>query len=281
MGLIIKPNSKYRALQCHVYRWDSFKKVFRGEPITVQWSLIKEILAVSSQQNSQYYLHFETADGLQANLHFFTDEIENKADFESFLTNNPDKVRHNKFSYFGEQMVDSVGPYLRYGAVTTKYVIGLLALTFMFFQLKYFGSLLIEKYQFLIKASCNQQCAQELWSISTLWFYVLMATLSPLIPFLFYKKIYSAVAKSKNIQVINSAMIETFLLAGLGVVLLFSTSPKILSSTSKYTRVLVAYSDGSLQAKLSQKVEMASKRKFQGDVDDTEEIELLEDLREE
>lgn len=273
MGLIIKPKSKYRALQCHVYRWDSFKKVFRGEPILVSWDLIKEILVMSDDKTTQYHLQFETAEGLHASLHFLADEVENKAEFESFLTNNQDRVRHNKFSYFGGQVVDSMGPYFRYGAITTKFMIGLLAITFMFYQLKYFGSLLIQKYQFLIKASCNQQCAQELWSISTLWFFVLLSTLAPLIPFLFYKKIYSVVSKSKNIQVINSAMIETFLLGFIGVLLLFGTSSKMWTATTKYTKVLAAYSDGSLQAKLAQKVEMASKRKFQGDVDDTEEVE--------
>lgn len=281
MGLIIKPKSKLRALQCRLLTWESLKMVYRGEPIIIAWDNIKETLVISNDKNSRYHVIFETTDGLQADLHFFANEVENKADFESYLENNQDKTRSNKFSHFGGQMVDSMGPYFRYGAVSTKWVIGLLALTFMFFQMKYFGSLLIQKYQFLIKASCNQQCANELWSISTLWFYVTMVTLTPLIPILFYKKIYSAAAKSKNIQVINSTMAEIFILAGVGVFLLISASPKIWTSTTKYTKVLAAYSDGSLQAKLSQKVEMASKRAFQGDVEDTEEIEVLEDLHEE
>lgn len=281
MGLIIKPQSKFRALQCHVYRWESFKKVYRGEPIDIAWENINEILVVPSDKTSHYHLDFITADGYQANLGFLAEEVVNSVDFEAFLKDNPDKVRSNKLSYFGGHMVDSMGPYLRYGAITTKYIIGLLALTFMFYQFKYFGSLLIQKYQFLINASCNQQCAQELWSISTLWFYILLVTLSPLIPFLFYRKIYSAVSKSKNVQVINSAMIETLLLAAIGVASLYTASPKIWTSTSRYTKVLASYSDGSLQAKLSQKVEMASKREFQGDVDDVEEVEPLENPYEE
>lgn len=281
MGLIIRPKSKLRALQCRVHNWESLKMVYRSEPVIIAFENIKEILVISDDRNSRYHAIFETTDGLQADLHFFADEVENKADFESFLENNPDKTRSNKYSHFGEQMVEFVNPYFRYGAVTTKYVIGLLALTFMFYQFKYFGSLFIQKYQFLIKSSCNQQCAQELWSVSTLWFYLLLTTLSPLIPFLFYKKIYSRAKRSKNVQVINSTLTEMLLLGVLGVMLVFNASPKIWTSTTKYTNILASYSNGTLQAKLSQKVEMASKRAFQGDVEDTEEIEILEDLHEE
>ena len=281
MGLIVKAKSKIRALQCRVHSWESLKMVYRSEPIFIAWDKIKEILVISNDKNSRYHVVFETTDGLQADLHFFADEVENKADFESYLENNLDKIRLNKFSHFGGHMVDFVNPYFRYGAITTKYMIGLLALTFMFYQFKYFGSLFIQKYQFLIKSSCNQQCAQELWSISTVWFYLLLTTLSPLIPFLFYKKIYSTAKRSKNVQVINSALTETLLLGAIGILLAFNASPKIWNSTSKYTNILASYSNGTLQAKLSQKVEMASKRAFQGDVEDTEEAEVLEDLHEE
>ncbi len=281
MGLIIKAKSKLRALQCRVHSWESLKMVYRSEPIIIAWVNIKEILVISNDKNSRYHVVFETTDGLQADLHFFADEVENKADFESYLENHQDKLRLNKYSHFGEQVAEFVNPYFRYGAVTTKYVIGLLALTFMFYQFKYFGSLFIQKYQFLIKSSCNQQCAQELWSISTVWFYLLLTTLSPLIPFLFYKKIYSRAKRSKNIQVINSTLAEMLLLGALGVMFVFNASPKIWTSTTKYTNLLASYSNGTLQAKLSQKVEMASKRAFQGDVEDTEEIEILEDLHEE
>ena len=117
--------------------------------------------------------------------------------------------------------------------------------------------------------------------MSTVWFYLLLTTLSPLIPFLFYKKIYSTAKRSKNIQVINSALTETLLLGAIGILLVFNASPKIWESTSKYSNILVSYNNNSLQAKLSQKVEMASKRAFQGDVEDTEEIEILEDQHEE
>lgn len=281
MGLIIKSKSKLRAMQSYIYTWDNLKKVYRDEAISIPWEGIDEILVATHNQKPYYYIDYRTSDGYQTTLAFFTEEVENLAELEAFLQNNPDKIRHNKFKFLGHQMADYVGPYFKYGAITTKFIIGLAALAFMFFQAKYFGTLLIQKYQFLIKASCNQQCAEQLWSISTLWFFAITMTLAPLIPVMFYKKIYSNVSKSKNIQVINGTITETILLGAVGVFLLIGAAPTMLNSTTRYSKVLASYSNGTLQLKLSQKIEMASKRAFQGDVDDVEEVEVLQDQHEE
>lgn len=281
MGLTITPKSKFRALQSYVLNWESIKKAYHGEPIVIAWDCINEIFVISDAKRPQYNIDFINAHGYRTNLSFFADEIDSLSEFQNFLEANPSKVHNDKFRFLREQVFGSFGSYLRYGAVTTKYIVGLLAITFMFFQLKYFGSLLIQKYQFLIKASCNQQCAETVWSITALFFYAALMTLSPLIPFLFYKKIYSAAAKSKNVQLINTSIIETLLLAVVGVNLVAQATPKIQSTTSKYSKLIASYSDGTLQAKLSQKIEMASKREFQGDIDEVETVDVLQDQREE
>ena len=268
-------------MQTYLYTWANLKRAYRGDAVTIPFEGINEVLVANQGQKTYYHLDYSTPTGYQTSITFFPEEVENLPEFEAFLLANPEKTRSNKFKFLRGQFADYFRPYLRYGAVTTKFMIALMAFTFMFFQAKYFGSLLIQKYQFLIKATCNQQCAQELWSISAIWFYAVMATLAPIIPILFYKKIYKAAKKSKNTRVSNATRTETFLLGVVGVFLLAGASPMILNTTTKYTKILVSYSDGTLQAKLSQKIEMASKREFQGDVDDVEEVEVLQDQREE
>lgn len=281
MGLIIKPKSKYRAFLSYVLGWKSAKKAFHNEPIVIAWDCISEILVISNPKITQYIIAYTNPDGYSTTLTFFTDEVQDLTTFESYLTANPHKVRVNSLHYFREQMFDSMGLYLRYSAVTAKFTIGLLAMTFMFFQFKYFGTLLIQKYQFLIRSSCNQQCAETLWSLTTVFMFALLMTCAPLIPFLFYKKLRSTAAKSKNVQVINTTIIETALITIVGLTLLIETAPRIHKSTTQYSKVLVSYSNGSLQAKLTQKIEMASKRQFQGDTEDSEESEVLQDQHEE
>jgi len=268
MGLMIKPKSKIRALQSRIYSWDSVKAVMRDEPIIIPWERITEILAIPHPIDPQYHLHFTCANAMHSVVYFYTSEVGNFAEFDSYLNAHPIKKREGRFSYISEHMAEYVGPYFKYGAVTTKYIIGVLALTFMFYQFKYFGSFLIEKYQFLIKASCNQQCAEELWSVSMVWFYFVLACFSPIVPFLFYKKIYASVLKSKNVQVINSTLTETVLLATVGLIMFAASSPRLWDSTSKYSNFIASYTNNSLQTKLSQKVEMASKRQFEGDIEE-------------
>lgn len=281
MGLIIRPNSKLRALQCRVFSWQALKEVYRREPIVIAWENISEILVFPEDKQRHFVIEFINGDGYKTIMSFFAEEVDNLSEFENYLHENPEKSHPNRYKFYKDILVESVKPNLRYGVISLKFIIGLLALSFMYFQFKYFGSLLIQKYQFLIKVSCNVQCAQQLWSISTMFFYVLMIFLAPVIPLLFYKKIYSAVARSKNVQVINSAITETILLAAVGLTILLTSSPAIFKATTRYSKVLAAYSDGSLQTKLSQKIEMASKREFQGDVDEIEEVEFLETQLEE
>ena len=268
MGLMIKPKSKLRALQCRVYSWYSLRLALREEPIEIAWESITEINVIHHATNPQYHLHFKCANDMHSVISFYTDEVINFSEFDSYLNAHPIKKREGRFSYISEHMAEYVGPYFKYGAITTKYVIGIMALTFMFYQFKYFGSFLIQKYQFFIKASCNQQCAQELWSISMIWFYFVLACFSPIVPFIFYKKIYASVLKSKNVQVINSTLIESTLLAAVGIFIFTASSPRLWDSTSKYSNIIIFYSNNSLQTKLSQKVEMASKRKFEGDIEE-------------
>lgn len=275
MGLRIKPKSKIRALQSRIYSWGSVKAVMRDETLVIPWDKITEILVIPHDTDPEYHLHFTCAKDMHSVICFYTSEVINFSEFDSYLNAHPIKTREGRFSYISEHMAEYVGPYFKYGAITTKYVIGVMALTFMFFQFKYFGSLLIEKYQFLIKASCNQQCAQELWSISMFWFYFVLACFSPIVPFLFYKKIYSTVLKSKNVQVINSTLIESTLLAAIGLILFVSSSPKLWDSTSKYSNVIISYTNNSLETKLSQKVEMASKRKFEGDIEENPYLDIF------
>lgn len=268
MGLRVKPKSKLRAFQCRIYSWNSLKLTLREEPIVIPWQNITEINVAKCDVNPQYQLHFKCTNDMHSVISFYSSEVLNFSEFDSYLNAHPIKKREGQFSHISEHMAELVGPYFKYGAITTKYVIGILALTFMFFQFKYFGSVLIDKYQFLIKASCNQQCAQELWSISMVWFYFVLACFSPVVPFLFYKKIYASVLKSKNIQVINSSLVESALLAVVGLFMFAASSPKLWDSTSKFSNIIVFYNDNSLQTKLSQKVEMASKREFEGDIEE-------------
>lgn len=272
MGLKIKPKSKLRALQCRIYSLNSLQMAMRTEPVVIPWDRITEIVVTPHPSDPQYHVHFKCEKNLESVLHFQTSEVMNFSEFDSYLNTHPIKKRESQSRHLREH---------KYGTITTKYVIGILALTFMFFQFKYFGSLLILKYQFLIKASCNQQCAQELWSISLVWFYFVLACISPIVPVLFYKKIYTSALRSQNVQMINSTLAETSLLAILGFILLAAASPKLWESTSRYSNIIVSYTNNSLETKLSQKIEMASKREFQGDIDEAEDYDLYEDQHEE
>lgn len=278
MGLIIKPKSKLRALQCRLLTWESLKLVYCGEPISIEWANISKIFVPKNQEKELFAVYY-SANGLDTAISFHASEADNTEALQKFMQENPDKIMTGKYSLFSHQMFSQMKLHYKYGAFYEKFLLGLLALTFMFFQLKYFGSLMIQKYQFLIKASCNEKCAEMLWSATIFWVWGLCLVLSLLLPFIFHKKIFNSVLKSKNVQVVNASMLAMYL-AALGIV--FSFSPiTMIHATTKYSKVLAAYADGSLQAKLSQKVEMASKRAFQGDVDDTEEVEILEDQHEE
>lgn len=280
MGLIIRPKSKLRALSCQVYSWASLKSVFRGEAISIALETISQIYIKNAVTKPQYWVFF-SLDGLETNLSFFEDEVEDLAGFKNYLSQNPEKILQDKFAIIKSYMVAQFKFKFKYAPVSEAYILGFLALAFMFFQFRYFGTLLIQKYQFLIKSSCNQQCAETLWSISVAWALGIILILAPIVPIFFYKKIYKSVARSKNIQAINGAMTETAILSVVGLFLFATIAPSAFTATTKYSKVLSYYSDGTLGAKLSQKIEMASKREFQGDVDEVEEIEIFEDQREE
>lgn len=278
MGLIIKPKSKLGALSGRVFNWASLKMVIRNEPLIIAWVDIHEIQVLPHPTNPQYLIRFQFADGLQSKLQFRTSDVLNYSEFNSYLNKHPVKVI-TRFTSMRENLEDLGPSYLKYGAYTFKYMIVAAAFIFMFYQIKYFGLMLIDKYQFLIKTGCNQQCAHTFWQMTTtLLFTIVYYICLPFIPLLFYKKIYNSVLKSKNVQVINSTLTEAFMMTAVGLFFLLVLGPKLWESTSKYSNILASYNNNTLQAKLSQKIEMASKRKFQGDVD---EVEILEDQHEE
>ncbi|AZZ36157.1 hypothetical protein CIK05_04895 [Bdellovibrio sp. qaytius] len=246
----------------------------RNEPIVIAWGSISELLVIHHPIDPQYQVFFEFADGLKSSLRFYSSEVVNFSEFDSFLNVHPIKAHQKSFSNFKANIITQLKYKYKYAPVTEAYFLGILALTFMFFQIRYFGSILIQKYQFLIKSSCNQQCADFLWSGSVLWFWFIAFSLCPLVLILFYKKVYKSIARSKSVSAINGTLTEMTVLTLVGIIMLATSIPTIYSNQKKYSKILGSYIDGTLQSKLSQKVEMASKRKFEGDTEENPDLEI-------
>lgn len=276
MGLIIRPKSKLRALACRLFSWESLKSVYRDEPITIETSQISKIYIPANTEKT-YWISY-SADGFDTQINFYADEVNDLNELENIAKEHSDKVVPSKLALIKGELVAHFKLHFKYGAFIEKFVLGVFALTFMFYQFKYFGSLMIQKYQFLIKTSCNERCAEMLWSTSVWWFYGLLLTLSPIILVVFYKRIHNSILRSKDIQTINATRSILFYMTVFGLYSLVSSTSLISTTAVKYSKIIAAYSDGTLETKLSQKIEMASKRKFQGDID---EVEVLEDQREE
>lgn len=277
MGLIIRPKSKLMALSCRILTWANLKAAYNGEPIVVEWKNLSHIYIPAPGKKDRYSVFF-SLDGLDTSISFYPDEVHNHSELIDFAQKNPQKILPSKFAVLKAR--GSFKQNLKYGFLE-KYLLITLAFTFMFYQIKYFGSLMIQKYQFLIKTSCNQYCAEILWSTSVWWFDTLFFFIVPCLPIFFYKQFYRIALKSKNIHTINVTMVSVFFIGAFNLCTLIYESPTLLTAATKYSNIISAYSDGTLEAKISQKVEMASKRVFQGDVEDTEEVEVLEDQHEE
>ncbi len=279
MGLIIRPKSKLRALHCRILSWESLKSAYRGEPVTIEPSQISKIY-IPANNKKTYWVSY-SADGYDTHINFYTDEINDLKELESLAQEHPEKVVPSRFALIKGELVTHFKLHFKYGAFCEKFVLGILTLTFMFYQFKYFGSLMIQKYQFLIKTSCNERCAEMLWSTSVWWFYGLLLAFSPLILIVFYKKIHNSILRSKDIPTINATRAMLFFMTIFGLYSLASSTSIISTTAAKYSKIIAAYSNGTLDAKLSQKIEMASKREFQGDIDDLEEVQIPETYREE
>ena len=272
MGLIIKPKSKIKAFGGRLFNWATLGAVLRDEPLIIAWADIHDIQVVPDAKDPEYVIRFQFPDGLHSRVHVFTTDVVNFAEFDSYLNAHPAKVcsRHNLFK---ENIKDLGWSHFIFGAPSLKYIVISLAVVFVFYQLKYFGFMLIDKYQFLVKASCNQQCANTLWNISFELFFNTLYFSLPLAPLLFYKRIYQFSHKSKNVQTINSTLLETAMLAVVGVFFMTALSPKLWEFAKRYSTIVADYSNNTLQSKLSQKIEMASKRKFEGDIDENPDLD--------
>lgn len=278
MGLIIRPKSKLAALQCRLYTWENLKSAYRNEPIPIDWTNISRV-HIPKQPEKDYFLVYYSANGYDTVIGFKAEEANDPEALQKFALENPDKVIKNRF-WHEDHFFSRLKLHFKYGAYCEKFILGMFAIAFMFYQFKYFGSLMIQKYQFLIKASCNVRCAEMLWSTSLWWFYGVVFIIASLIPVFFFKRIYNSVARSKNIQVINGSMLAIVCFTFICIVLV-ANPPTIIAATTKYSKIIAAYADGTLDSKLSQKIEMASQREFQGDIDDLEEVQIPEAYREE
>lgn len=279
MGLIIRPKSKLRALHCRILSWQSLKATYRSEPITIEQSQISKIYIPANSKKTYWILY--SADEYDTHLNFYADEINDLNELENIAKEHPEKLVPNRFALIKGELFTQFKLHFKYGAFCEKFVLGILALTFMFYQFKYFGSLMIKKYQFLIKTSCNERCAEMLWSTSIWWFHGLLLALSPLILIIFYKKIHNSILRSKDIPTINATRAMLFFMTVFGLYSLASSTSAISTTAAKYSKIIAAYSNGTLQTKLSQKIEMASQREFQGDIDELEEVQIPETYREE
>lgn len=272
MGLRIKPKSKIQALGSRLFNWATLKSVFRDEPLIIAWADIHEIQVIPDTKDPVYIIKFQFSDGLHSKLQFHTSDVLNFSEFDSYLNAHPAKVSTPQI-VLQENLKDLGWSHLIFGSLFLKYMIIAAAMVFIFYQLKYFGFMLIDKYQFLVKASCNQQCATTLWNISFEMFFNTLYFSLPLVPLLFYKRIYNFSLKSKNVQTINSTLAETAMLAVVGLFFMTALSPKLWEFAKRYSTIVADYSNNTLQSKLSQKIEMASKRKFEGDIDENPDLD--------
>lgn len=279
MGLIIRPKFKLRALHCRILTWGNLKAAYRSDPIVIEWANISKIY-IPADPKKEFWI-FYSADGFNSSIQCFADEINDLAKLKQLAELQPQNIGLSKFAVLRQEILTHFKLHFQYGAFIEKFILGIFALTFMFYQFKYFGSLMIQKYQFLIKASCNEHCAEMLWSTSVWWIYGLLITLSPLILILFYKRINDSILRSKDVHTINTTRFALFYFAAFSLYVLIGSSSLISTTAAKYSKIIAAYSDGTLETKLSQKIEMASKREFQGDIDEIEEVEFSEDVRNE
>lgn len=276
MWLELKLKSKISALQCRILRWKTTLDILSGGTIRIRWVNIQKIKIKSENLDNKYQLFFKTF-GQNSQVEFGQDEVLNFNEFQNFINQYPDLVVYENPSFIGSHSTAKsralVKPYFKYAGITTKYLIGLAALIFAYYQIKYLGNLFIKKYQFLINASCNVQCAEQIWTMTSLGLLTLAIIFSPLVPVLFYKRVYKLALRSRNVKIVNTALTEMILLAGLGLVLVISSANSLFKTTNKVSRTIASYSSSTSdlsQTKLRHKVELSSSLKSQEPIEPIE-----------
>jgi hypothetical protein len=257
MGLIIKPDSMFKAALSRVYNWANLKAALTRMPFDIAWEDVIDILIIKNDK-TPYVVHFKSSEG-ESVLRFSPEEVQNLEEFEIFLKHNPEKIVPDRLTFFKGHFTSYFKSYIQFSAITSKYILGLLALTFAYFQFRHAGFTLIHRYDFLVKSTCNVECADKVWSISMMFLFLLFTLLSPIIPILFYKRIYRSALRSKNIRIINTTLTEIWLLAFIGILSLAVASPQVIEMTSKYSKIISAYVEGSVQSKFSRKIGLSSR----------------------
>lgn len=257
MGLKIKPSSFLQGFRNRIYNWNNFKAALRLELIQIEWAQIADILI--DQEKQVYYIHFKSTEG-ETHLPFRLEEVQNSEEFLDYLKNNPQKIVPDRITFLKGHFTSQLKPYFLH-SVTTKYILGLLAAMFVYLQLRSTGSYFIQRYDFLVKSSCNVECAEKIWSITIFWGFTFLTVVSPIIPLLFYKRIYRSALRSRKVSVINGTLTEMWLLGFIGFLLIAITTPVMTKATMKYSKVISSYSDGTFgtpENKLLRKIEMSS-----------------------